>query len=88
MTVNFYGRIKEYANGESLYTPGDKKHSTLRGLLDELSVNYGDKFNDFIYDNETCLILINSKGTAHTGGLDTPVKQGDKIEILPFVGAG
>ena len=91
MTVSFYGRIKDYTNGERNYTPcapAAEKHSTLRAVLDELSVNYGESFNDFIQRSETCLFLVNGKGTVHTGGLDTPVKQGDKIEILPFVEAG
>jgi len=88
MTVNFYGRIKEYTNGESVYIPSIKTNSTLREILDELSSCFGNSFSNFISSNETCLFLVNGKGIAHTGGLDTPVGTGDKIEILPFVEAG
>jgi len=88
MTVNFYGRIKEYTNNENVYVPDIKTHSTLRTVLEELSDNYGDLFNNFICSAENCLFLVNGKGTAHTGGLDTPVNPGDKVEILPFVEAG
>ena len=62
--------------------------STIRTLLDELGDYYGQEFISFINSSEACLILVNGKGTSLTGGLDTPISQGDKIEILPFVGAG
>ena len=86
MTVEFYGRITEYTNGVKLFTP--KIHPTIDKLLNELSSHFGDKFTSFINSNEACLILVNSKGIALTGGQKTPLNEGDKIEILPFVEAG
>ncbi|MCL2821362.1 MAG: MoaD/ThiS family protein [Oscillospiraceae bacterium] len=88
MTVNFYGNIKKHTNGEGTYVPVNKTHSTLRDVLDELNVHFGDSFASFISDNEACLFLVNGKGIKHTGGLDTPVCNGDIINILPFVEAG
>jgi len=88
MTVAFYGRITEYTNGESTFTPAPGVCTTLRELLDMLGNCYGESFKSFLSGDETCLILINSSGIAFSGGLDTPLKQKDKIEILPFVDAG
>jgi len=90
MTVTFYGRITEYTKGDKTYTPASKehKHSKLRGLIDELCSFYGEDFKTFINGNETCLILINGNGIALSGGLDSPVGPGDKVDILPFVDAG
>jgi len=86
MTVTFYGSITRYTNGDNAYTP--KVHAALRGLLDELSKYYGELFASFINGNEACIILINGKGIMMSGGLDSALKAGDKIEILPFVDAG
>ena len=86
MTVTFYSSITKYTNGEKSYIP--KSHPTLRGLLEELGDYYGKGFESFINGNETCLFLVNGKGIKLTGGLDSPLEQGDNIEILPFVDAG
>ena len=86
MTVTFYGSITKYTDGDKSYTP--KTHPTLRGLLEELGVNYGEVFKSFLLGSETCIILINGKGIMLSGGLDSPLESGDKIDILPFVDAG
>ena len=88
MIVSFYSKVKEYTNGENTYSPASNIHTTLRELLDELVLHYGERFEAFIYGSETCLFLVNGKGIKLSGGLDTPIKPGDKIEILPFVEAG
>ena len=86
LKVIFSGPIKKYTNGEGFYEP--EGCSTLRGLFDELSRRYGEGFDSFITGNDACLILVNGKGTMMSGGLDSPLAQGDKIEILPVVIAG
>lgn len=93
MSVTFYGRITEYTNGDKVFSfsPGSGIEGfpqTLRDLLDELGDYYGEAFKDFVHGSETCLILINGNGIVLTGGLDSPLKEGDKVEILPFVDAG
>ena len=91
MTVTFYGRITEHTNGEKAFSPkigAMERCNTLRELLDELCSRYGESFRAFINGNETCLILLNGNGVAFSGGLDSPLKQGDKVDILPFVDAG
>jgi molybdopterin converting factor small subunit len=86
MTVTFYGLITRYTNGDSSYTPST--HATLRGLLKELGKVYGKQFVSFITGNESCIILINGKGIMLSGGLNSAISIGDRIEILPFVDAG
>ena len=93
MTVTFYGRVIEYTNGDKSFMPAPGEASlgdsmTLRGLLDLLCGHYGERFESFINGNETCLILINGNGAALSGGLDSPIGQDDKVDILPFVDAG
>ena len=88
MIVCFYGKVKQYTKNETIYSPAPPAHSTLRDLLGELGGYYGKPFEDFIRGNESCLFLINGKGIMLSGGLDTPIKDGDKVDILPFVEAG
>jgi len=86
MLVTFYSSITKYTNGDKSYIP--KNHPTLRGVLEELGDYYGEGFESFINGNETCLFLINGSGIKLSGGLDSPLIQGDKIDILPFVDSG
>jgi len=88
MTVTFYGRITEHTNGDKTFTPAPGVCTTMHELLDLLGRQYGESFESFLNGNETCLILINGSGTAFSGGLDSPLKPGDKVEVLPFVDAG
>ena len=86
MKVIFSGPIKRYTNGEGFFEP--EGCSTLRGLFGELSRRYGEGFASFVAGNDACLILVNGKVTMMSGGLDAPLAEGDKIEILPVVIAG
>jgi len=86
MTVSFNGPIKKYTGGESSYSP--VCCSSLRGLIVELSDRYGEGFVSFINGTGSCLILVNGRGTMLSGGLDTPLVHGDKVEFLPVVIAG
>jgi len=87
MIVTFHGKITEYTNGDKTFMPVTDC-STLRALLEELSGYYGESFRLFVNGNESCLFLVNGRGIALSGGLDSPLAPGDKIDILPFVEAG
>ena len=87
MTVAFHGIVTQHTNSDKTFTP-TMTCSTLRVLLDELSSYYGESFGTFVYGNETCLFLVNGRGIALSGGLDSPLVPGDKVDILPFVEAG
>jgi len=88
MIVSFYGKVREFTNGESNYSPASTTYSTLRELQGELCAHYGKRFETFINSNEAYLFLVNGKGVMMSGGLDVPVETGDKIDILPFIEAG
>jgi len=60
----------------------------VRDLINILSGHFGEDFQDFLLGKETCFFLINGKGIMMSGGLDTKLNPGDKIEVLPFAQAG
>ena len=86
MTVFFHGSVAEYTNGDRNFGPSGC--SSLKDLVDKLGEAYGEPFRAYLLGSETCLLLVNGTGAMMTGGLDTPLKQGDRIEILQFVDAG
>ena len=86
MTVLFYGNVLEYTNGDKSYEP--KNSGSVRELIDELERRYGKRLKDFLLGDETCFFLVNGTGLMMTGGLETKLQQGDKVEALPFADAG
>ena len=85
MKVLFYGNVREYTNNEKSF---EVNCASVRDLVSELGSYYGERFKEFLLSENTCLFLVNGKGLMMTGGLDTHLDSGDKIEILPFIGAG
>lgn len=62
-------------------------------LLTELSKKYGGEFREYLYNEDGNVhnylsILVNGKSTNALQGLDTELKEGDIIAILPPVGGG
>ena len=85
MTVRFFGSVLECTNGENSFEP-EHCDSMLR-LIEVLSGRYGDPFAELVRSN-ACFFLVNGKGIMSSGGLDTLLSQGDRVEVLPFVDAG
>ena len=85
MIVTFFGSVLECTNDEESIETGPC-HS-LRELSDVLVGRYGEPFNELLIKGE-CFFLVNGKGVMKSGGLDTLLDSGDRIDILPFVDAG
>ena len=83
MKVIFYGNVREYTKNEKTF---EANCPTVRDLVSELGSYYGEQFKGFLLSE--CLFLVNGKGLMTTGGLDTSLNLYDKIEVLPFIGAG
>ena len=86
MIVSFYGSVQQYTSDEKTFDAGDAE--SIRALIDRLGGNYGERFMDFLLGDNTCFFLVNGKGILTTGGLDTPLRPGDAVELLPFVDGG
>ena len=86
MTVSFYGNVQEHtSDNKSIEVEGPQ---SVRTLIEVLGERFGDQFKDFLLGDDTCFFLVNGNGIVTTGGLDTPLSAGDKVEVLPFVDGG
>jgi molybdopterin synthase sulfur carrier subunit len=66
---------------------------TVEELLTQLSKKYGKEFREYLYNEKGKVhsylsILVNGKSTNVLQGLNTELKEGDTIAILPPVGGG
>ena len=86
MKVLFYSSILNYTNGEKFFEASGC--STIRELIEKLVMHFGERFKEFVFESESCIFLVNGRGIMGTGGLDTKLNPDDKIELLPFAGAG
>ena len=86
MNVHFYGSALDHTGGVADFTPN--RSPDLRSLVDEIGSLFGDSFRDVLLANDSFILLVNGKGIMQTGGFETKLYPGDKIEILPFIDAG
>ena len=84
MKVHFYGSVQKYGGGESVEVG---QVETIGLLIEELGYKIGADFKEYLL-GENCFFLVNGRAILGTGGLNTKVSLGDKIEILPVVEAG
>ena len=66
---------------------------SVRDLIAILVERYGDNFKEFMLSPENRLqkyvvILVNGRGVGILNGLETMLREGDSILIMPAVGGG
>jgi len=93
--VRFFTSLREIVNRreETLsFTGGGKV--TVGLVLKMLSQKYGAPFTKYVYNGETgqpkgfLQFLVNGNSTSTLNGLETELKDGDVLAILPPVGGG
>ena len=92
VTARFFTTLREIT-GKKEEPVEFPKTATITSLLKELSKKYGKEFDDYMFDELGDVrghlqILVNGKSVATTGGLNTKLKEGDQVAILPPVGGG
>jgi len=86
VTVMFYGGMLDLSgNTGPVAIEGCR---TVRETVDKLGNLLGDKVKETLLGSESCIFLVNGKGIMTTGGLESELKPGDKVEILPYIDAG
>ena len=93
--VRFFTNLREIVNKreETLtFTEGEKV--TVDLVLKTLSQKYGKPFTEYVYNGKTgqpknfLQFLVNGTSTSTLNGLETELKDGDVLAILPPVGGG
>ena len=95
VSVRFFTSLREIVNKreETLSFPDGEK-VTVNRVLQTLAKEYGKAFVDYVYDSKTgeakgfLQFLVNGTSTSTLNGLDTELKDGDVLAILPPVGGG
>jgi molybdopterin synthase sulfur carrier subunit len=68
--------------------------ATVAGMLELLADRYGDELAEQIFEPQgriphaSLMIMVNGRNIAFLNRLDTALKDGDELTILPLVGGG
>ena len=95
VSVRFFTSLREITNKkeETLKFPEGEK-VTADTVLKKLAQRYGKRFVEYVYDGKTGEVrgflqfLINGRSVTALNGLQTELKDGDVLAILPPVSGG
>jgi len=90
--IIFFSILTDITEIEELTFPVDID-SNIRNLLEQLTLKFGEKFEELIFKNSTdlskyVLITINGKDIRTLKGLQTILKQDDEIFFVPAIAGG
>jgi len=93
--VRFFTILREIVNKrEETVTFADGERVTVDLVLKTLSNKYGKPFTEYVYSGKTgqpknfLQFLVNGTSAATLNGMDTDLKDGAVLAILPPVGGG
>lgn len=95
VSVRFFTNLREITNKreEKLEFPDGSK-VTIDTVLKALAQSYGKPFVEYVYNSKTGSVqaflqfLVNGQSAATLKGLETELKDGDVLAILPPVSGG
>ena len=93
VTVRLLATIRDFV-GSSKETFELSQGSTVKTLLENMCIRYGEAFRNYIFDPETEVIppyikvLVNGRDIDFLNKLQTALKDRDEITIIPPAGGG
>jgi molybdopterin synthase sulfur carrier subunit len=95
VTVRFFTVLREITDKkqETLEFQQNEKVTILK-ILNTLSNTYGANFKDYVFDKQTgktkgfLQFFINGQSSTALNGIETELKDGDMLAIIPPVGGG
>lgn len=88
--VNFMGHLREIVRSREVDV--ELEDRTIGGLVEKITTLYGRELTKLIFKEETrefiFLVLLNGTDVHFIQGLDTELKEGDSIDIIPPVAGG
>ena len=94
VTVEYLGYIKQTLNLTQAEAIELKTEATTRDLLARLAEKHGEPFKKAVFDpKETTLkpyhiLAVNGLMISLLNGLDTKLKDGDRVSVMPVVTGG
>ncbi len=95
VSVRFFTTLREILQKkEETLKFSDDEQVTVDNVLKTLSKRYGKAFVDYVYDTKTLEVrgflqfLVNGKSVSTLNRLQTELRDGDVLAILPPVGGG
>jgi MoaD family protein len=92
--VEYLGHIKNITNNKREEEIETKEDATITDLLIRLSKEYGEPFKKAIYEpkgtdvKSNYIITVNGYLLNQLKGLETKLKNGDHVTLLPIVSGG
>ncbi|MFX0027999.1 MAG: MoaD/ThiS family protein [Candidatus Hermodarchaeota archaeon] len=90
--IVFYSILTDITDVDELFL-SINDNSNIKNLLEQLSLKFGEKFEETIYINSTSLskyilITINGKDIRTLEGLNTSIRKNDEIFFIPAIAGG
>ena len=91
--IRFFTSLREIV-GKKEETLTLTQNATVNSALEALQIKYGEPFTKYVFDAKSgqpkgfLQFLINGNSTSTQNGLETLLKDGDVLAILPPVGGG
>ncbi|PYB68219.1 MoaD family protein [Thermoplasma sp. Kam2015] len=89
VTVRYYATLRPVTKKKEETIDGV---DTVSDLLEKLNEEYGEDFRKQMYDGQSLfknvIILVNGENITTIKGLDTEIKDDDRIDLFPPVAGG
>ena len=93
VSVRLFTTLRELARCRLVNLEFTSETVTVKAALEKLTQQFSRKFREYLWKDQKTVqqhlqVLLNGKSIDLLEQLDTPVKDGDEIAIIPPVGGG